>query len=66
MNVLPFIKCSYDRNEQKFIGAKFGEYGGCGRTSHPNDFFFLGFLLILLMGLLKTNLIFLMVNSSQM
>ena len=40
LNVLPLLKCSSGLNKCKFVSSKSGEYGGCGRTAHPNDFIF--------------------------
>lgn len=40
MNVLLRIQCSSDRNKGKLVVAKSGEYGRCGRISHPNKLIF--------------------------
>lgn len=45
LNVLPLRKCPSDRNKERSEGAKPGEYGGCGSTTHINDLPALRFVL---------------------
>lgn len=36
--VIPFMKCSNNRNKRKSVDATYDEYGRSGRISHSKDF----------------------------